>query len=48
LAGNAITRAKLVQVLSSIELAQYDLSAKYNPKKLVELSALAVARYNEP
>ncbi len=47
LAGNAITRDKLVKVLSSIELAQYDLSAKSNPKKLKELSALAVSRYNE-
>lgn len=47
LGGNAITRANLELVLSPTELAQYDLSAKFNPSKLKELSALAVARFND-
>jgi len=33
--------------MSPTELAQYDLSAKFNPTKLKELSTLAVKRFNE-
>jgi hypothetical protein len=58
LPGNAITRDDIVivilivsvfvivSVLTPLELAQYDLSAKSNPAKLKALTSVAVERLN--
>jgi hypothetical protein len=46
LPNNALTHENLASVLSPVELAQYDLSAKHNPARLKELTSIAIERFN--